>query len=370
MVDSVPVFENFGEMDYALFLETNVGYGATLDYFKYGIYGDFTSTAGDGENIYFLLNEKILGNKMALSTHKDWADYTGEHITSITPDLEWIISRKFDRFEDIPLPWYYLEKWYRNGEEVKTLDIDTTLDMRQFVPQKTVTGEYEAMSEQKCNEVEQMLDEIYDNLRAYNDFCEGNEKWVCFDEHGELLAVRKLKNETGSIYSVYEENYIQVYDISKEQIEMLCELTLPKKEMAWPIEISQIVGTQEEGWLVFSEGDTTYRMNYPSGDIEELGEFMYGTTYSPDGRYMAYCTGYFYLYYCWEFEDMKMEEYDLYYEMLKRWDAIAPGWYVKDLETGNTTYIPIATWKLDDSPLYGGRCIWIEKDKLFEILNS
>lgn len=56
--------------------------------------------------------------------------------------------------------------------------------------------------------------------------------------------------------------------------------------------------------------------------------------------------------------------------MKERWEAIAPGWYVKDLETGNTTYIPIETWELDSRPFYGGRCIWIEKDNLFQVINN
>ena len=32
------LFDDFEEMDYALFLETNVGYGVTGNYYKYGIY--------------------------------------------------------------------------------------------------------------------------------------------------------------------------------------------------------------------------------------------------------------------------------------------------------------------------------------------
>ena len=52
------------------------------------------------------------------------------------------------------------------------------------------------------------------------------------------------------------------------------------------------------------------------------------------------------------------------------WDQISPGWYVREVETGNIAYIPIETWLLDGQPLYGGRCVWIEKDKLFQILNQ
>ncbi len=49
---------------------------------------------------------------------------------------------------------------------------------------------------------------------------------------------------------------------------------------------------------------------------------------------------------------------------------------MKDLETGNVAYIPIMTYipmvisEQDSRRIYGGRCIWIEKDKLFEIING
>ena len=369
----VPLAGGFEDMDYALFLETDVGYGVTGDYFKYGIYGDFTETVQDGEDIYFILNEKLTGNKTVASSHREWYHYSGEKIVSVSSDLEWVVCREFEGESG-----RYHEIWYRNGEAEKTLEGNIYSDMRRFVPCKTETGGYEPIPDQILDNIETMLDELYTSFGTFGGgFDEGSRStnYICFDDSGTLLAVRELKKSSGSedvperLYSLHAENCIRIYDTSKEQIEMLYELTLPEMEVTWPIEISQIVGTKEEGWLVFSAGDATYRMNYPDGSVEKLGEFMYSTTFSPDGRYMAYCTGSAEVYYCWELTEMEESDWNLYNEMRERWDCTAPGWYVEDLETGKMTYIPIETWEPDSAPLYGGRCIWIEKDKLLQLLD-
>ena len=38
--------------------------------------------------------------------------------------------------------------------------------------------------------------------------------------------------------------------------------------------------------------------------------------------------------------------------------------------TGNIAYILIEIWLLDGQPLYGGRCVWTVKNKLFQMLNQ
>ena len=59
---------------------------------------------------------------------------------------------------------------------------------------------------------------------------------------------------------------------------------------------------------------------------------------------------------------------DKFNKMHAEWDRVPPGWYVREVATGNTAYIPIEIWIPDMRPLYGGRCVWIEKDKLFQTL--
>lgn len=52
----------------------------------------------------------------------------------------------------------------------------------------------------------------------------------------------------------------------------------------------------------------------------------------------------------------------------RRWDEIPAGWYIEELATGNQVYIPVETWKQDARRLEGGRCVWIQKDKLCQVV--
>lgn len=367
--ENMTLFDNFKEMDYVLFLETNVAYGLTGDYYKYGVYFDFTKTVGDGEALYFRLNEKILsdegkpfsGNLSVPLTHWDWIDYAGELIVYMTPNLEWTISRQYTDLEFDPT--VYHEKWHHDQNFVSEINGDLTTNIQTFVPQKNISSGYEAMKVTRVQEVNKMLNDIYD-MR----FGERDDKVICFDESGKMLAVSEGRQEGVSIYDIHEEKCIRIYDLSKEKIELLYEFPIPESEIAWPVEISQFVGNKEEGWLVFSVGDSTYKMNYPDGEAWKIGEFMFGTSYSPDGKYVAYCTGNNALFYSWE--DMEEEEeHILYQNMRERWDTIAPGWYVEELETGNKTYIPIGIWTDDlERPIYGGKCMWIERERLLQLL--
>lgn len=368
--EDMALFDNFKEMDYVLFLETNVGYGVTLDYYKYGIYGEFTKTVGEGEQLYFQLNEKTLNDEKELSaddknkisvplTHYEWAHHIGEHIVYMTPNLEWIISRQFT---ESFIKSYY-EKWYHNQNLVREMDGDIERNIQLFVPQTDISNGYEALNAARVQEVNELLNDI-SNLK----FGEWEDKMICFNESGKLLAVGGCKQETASIYNIRDEKCIRIYDISKEKIDILYEFPIPASKIAWQVEISQFVGSEEEGWLVFSVGDSTYTMNYPSGETRKIGEFMFGTSYSPDGKYVAYCTGNDMLFDSWEDMDEE-EDHILYQNMRERWDAIAPGWYVEELETGNKTYIPIEIWTADlERSINGGKCMWIEREALLQLL--
>lgn len=88
-------FDGITEMNYCLFLETNVKHGTSHDYDRYGIYGDFTRTTREGEELYFNLNEKMIGNKLELGTHREWYYNEEPFIQNISPDLELVISRQY-----------------------------------------------------------------------------------------------------------------------------------------------------------------------------------------------------------------------------------------------------------------------------------
>lgn len=107
----------------------------------------------------------------------------------------------------------------------------------------------------------------------------------------------------------------------------------------WVIELSQISGMAEEGWIVFSNGDSTYRITYPDGHMEKIGEYMYAATYSPDGKYLAYCTGNSEMDFLGYLIQDDTDVYEKWLAMYGIWRKIPCGWYVVELETGNRTYI-------------------------------
>lgn len=355
-LENTPLFDGFAEMDYCLFLETNLKYEASLDYDRYGIYGDFVQTEQEGEEVYFALNEKLIGSKLALYTHEEWYDNKEPFIQDMSPDLEWIISRQYSS-----LP-FHTDKIYYQGNVLEQKEGIEWIEMALFGLQRKADSEtYEQMGDEKVKRWERIIRKA----RGWDDDAFW-EHWAknasAIDEYGKLLAVASPDNESIGIYSMESEE------------ELLHMEMADSIDTDWPIEVSQIKGTAESGWLVFSSGDVTYRMTYPDGSLEKLGEFMYGTTFSPDEKYLAYCTGNIVLDDLWE--ELTDEEYaeklEKCHQVYAGWKTVGNGWYVVELETGNKTYIPIPveedTW--GTRPLSDGRCVWIQKDALLQILNS
>lgn len=372
--DAIVLFEEFGEMDYAMFLETYVGYPETHMFPMYGIYGDITKTAGDGVDIYLELNKKMLGIEIPATTITNpdaWYGYTGEYIVNMSPDMEWVASRQADDGLELS-NIFSLEKWYENRNLVRTIEDNGSMSIGQFVLSRTDSGKWEPLSKHKYEQVQNLLNDSF-----FRGITEHYNRWFCLDESGNLLAVRGKENENENTFDIYQKECIRIYDVSGKQAEKLYEFPVPETEVNWYIEISQIVGNEHKGWLVFSVGPKTYRMQYPDGSMEEIGEYMYSATYSPDGKYIAYCTGNVDNFNSWEdmFKESGADEELMakYWEMREQWDSIPAGWYVEELETGNKTYIPIKTYirsrQHNLASIGWGHCIWIEKKKLLENLD-
>ncbi|MBQ9990292.1 MAG: hypothetical protein IJP31_05045 [Lachnospiraceae bacterium] len=356
-------------MEWALFLETEVSKGVAAGnfYWRYGVYGDFTGSQREGEAVYFSLNESILGKRLELTStlnrkeeeesyennhHRAWAESKEEHIAGCSPDLEWIITWQMGEGT---------ERWYKNGEKVYEHDIeDTGYGRKGFISQQTEEGIL-PMEEKMIIEAEEILEELYGTPRFYSI---NYRTYYCFGSAGGVLA---SVNETGW----KEADAINIYSLTGEEPVLVYELPVPTDKAKWPIQVSQIVGNEQSGWVVFSYGYETFRMTYPGGEIEKLGEYMFSTSYSPDGKYLAYCTGSMLMWDSWiRWADVDNSMISNYVKPMKEeWQKIPQGWYVMDLETGEKSYIPVPYWEYDDDrPLYGGRCTWIEKDKLLELL--
>lgn len=346
------LFEDLKEMDYALFLETDVGYGVTLDYYRYGIYGDFMDTTEEGEKVYFDLCEKLLGTKLAMASHEEWADNKVAHIQNLSPDLQWVVAREYPKtpvFQSV-----FKDKVFHNGQLIEEEEGGEKIyeDNILFDFQAEEGGGYILLDKESLEKKKKIARE----LLGRHSYLSVNSV-SSIDGNGKFLAVAGPSNQEIRIYRLEDEA-------------LLYGIIVDKLDRDWPIEISQIVGTENGGWVVFSNGDATYRMDYPNGNAEKIGEYMYGTTYSPDEKYRAYCMG-----------NMELEElafsiidgndekkYDKYCELYDKWKEIPTGWYIEELESGKKIYIPIDTWKQDDKPLFGGRCVWLEKSRLLEVL--
>ncbi len=353
---NVPLFDGFAEMNYCLFLETHLDYGVSLDYYRYGIYGDFVRTTREGEELYFNLNEKMLGNKLNLYTHTEWYYSAEPFIQNITPDLELIISRQYT---DVAAKMN-IDRAYYQKQEVGQKEWNREYENAFFELQKKEDdGTYELMEDETLKRWDEITMAVWDRNDSLYDFVRRSISSI--DEYGKLLAVAMPDNTGIEIYSMESGEELQHMEIADNI------------DTDWPIEISQIKGTAESGWLVFSNGDVTYRMTYPDGGLEKMGEFMYGTTFSPDEKYLAYCTGNRILgELCLLWSDKKYaQKYEKWQQMYERWETAGSGWYVEELETGKKTYIYIEPWQEDyGSTIRDGRCVWIQKDKLLQIVTT
>lgn len=338
-------FESFGEMGYALFLETGLEYGdsGTGMYYRYGIYGDFVNTVRGGEEAYFELCKAMLDTGISYRTNEDWITGTEVlHIQNLSPDLQWIVSRQY--FEQPAYEGLGEDKTIYNGDIIAEAEHRSYDTGTYFSLKKTEQGNYELVSKEFLEKRKQLVREVGGYI---------GEHATCMDEYGKYLAIPTPDGLSIELYST-------------EDWSLRRHITIEGMDPDYPLAVSQLAGDEESGFLVFSNGNTTYRLSYPDGQPEKLGEYMFDTTYSPDGKYLAYCTG-----------NSEMNDYhpdfsnwDKINRMYAEWDHIPSGWYVREVETGNTAYIPVEVWIPGRTTLYGGRCVWIEKDKLFQILNQ
>lgn len=151
--ENAPLFDGFAEMDYCLFLETNLDYGVTGDYDRYGIYGDFTRTTREGEELYLNLNEKMIGNKLELYTHTEWHDNVEPFVRNISSDLELIISRQYtDAASRMNIDRAYYQK-----QEIGRKDWDIEYENAFFELQKKESdGTYELIEDEKIRRWEEI----------------------------------------------------------------------------------------------------------------------------------------------------------------------------------------------------------------------
>lgn len=222
------------EMDWALFLETEVPIGVAAGnfYWRYGIYSDFTSSQREGEEVYFFLNESILGKKLELAStlnrkeeenyennhHHAWDKSREERIVGCSPDLEWIITWQMGE---------RIERWYKNKEKVYEHDIeDTGYGRKGFIFQKEENG-FSSLDNNLIIEAEKRLESLYQTRKFYSI---NYRTLYRFSSDSRVFAAAN-KSEWR------EPDKINIYSLKEEETTLLFELTVPTDEMKWPIQI-------------------------------------------------------------------------------------------------------------------------------------
>lgn len=121
---------------------------------------------------------------------------------------------------------------------------------------------------------------------------------------------------------------VRLYDVKSRQCLYSFEQLYSPDDIFY-IDGHQLVGDKDSGFILFEDQTSAYKLHYPSGEVELMGDYMFNPCMSPDGKYLFY-TGpdaYFWEDYGWRSDN---EEY-----------CKIPngGMYIKELQTGKTAYI-------------------------------
>lgn len=355
------LFDGFQEMDYYMLLQSHVGCGVSLDYYSYGIYGNITKTVQEGEELYFKINNEQLGNTPEpenQTEYTDWMKYNlSEHIVKYSPDMELCITNQgFYEYSTCD----YMEKLYKGktllSENEEKLYYDTRVEKYTFCKEPE-TGCFVIMDEEKRKRIDNLINTVWEWEKRDHKIYYGKSRF-CLSEDGDLMALVKPDNQHIGIYET--KGCTELFEIRLEQM-----------DKDWPLEVFEIQGSTQAGWLTFSNGDKAFQFFYPSNEIVPLGEFMFNISMSPDGKYCTYYTGSDLLYSSWEY--LYEDNWVKFEEMLKRWKKIPSGWYIKELDSGLVTYIPVISAADNGQPPLDGKCMWVQKDKLiklFEVENN
>lgn len=142
---------------------------------------------------------------------------------------------------------------------------------------------------------------------------DGTEQWS-FDLQKIWEEVRPIRKD---MYDVWLEKGL----VTLEELQQI-HRGVPDEEWRPYTVIVQFEGDDQGGWLTVQAGDFFFRIEYPSGEVTYLGEYLYSLSFSPDGKYAAYTSVDY---------DNGVDKYPVEDEQTP-----PPGIYVKEIETGKT----------------------------------
>lgn len=209
------LFGDFQEMDYYLLLESGVGYGICLEYNKYGIYGNLTQTVREGEELYFELNKKILGNCNTPSDHTEWMDSkVDEHIRRFSSDMRWCVTNQYPYSNG----YDKIERLYENGLFVSENRNDSYMNtiIEKFTLCKDgETGQYRIIDEDRRQCIEALVNKLWQWDSRSDSDSRYDETRTCLSSDGTLLAEVKKDNRHIGIYETDSSAELFEFDFSQ-----------------------------------------------------------------------------------------------------------------------------------------------------------
>lgn len=326
--------EDFGEMDYYLFCYTDLSKGATGLEAKPSIISNDTQTIEEAKELYQKFKEQL-----PLEDDSDEDERT--EVLYISPNCKWVTTEKWSEFQLVNTVTLFSQK-----EKVKEKTGRNTEGLAEIYIVKD-GDTYKEADEQYYKRFSELKKEMEG---------EGYFIWIYTNFEGDLIAGIKDNFSLLTIKRLEDGEELWSFDLQGMQEKVKKIRNDIREEDNGMVFVEQFRGNEQEGWLVIQVGPSSFfRIDYPSGKVTYLGEYLYSPSFSPDRKYMAYSSidGDNAI-------DMDPAEYE---------QTPSPGIYVREVETGKTAYIywypSIKTG--EDSMEYRG-FQWLEKEAFEEYM--
>lgn len=122
------------------------------------------------------------------------------------------------------------------------------------------------------------------------------------------------------------------------------------------IEMSQIEGDLDSGFLLFNNDVRAFRMALKDGSVEMLGDYIFCPQISPDGRHLVFCS--IPRWYMEVTNNIELWEVN---------ELIPSGVYLKNLSTGEIYYTDIQEHDCRAVSIEGVSCRWLDNAAIEKI---
>lgn len=324
----------FDELSYRLFISWEmIHIDGGLIYFDYGILDKENNTWKKAIERYSQEMEKVLGYPEEM-IWENTDEASGrrvdremmERITDISPNGEYYITYR---------DWFHSGATRKKEEEIISKNAEIKIyhgnQYLRSCPEE-ILGDY-VINRQLCTPFGFWLggqtDYIYNLVdgtkEAFNNYGCPYKNYGYLNKDATLMATTDC-DHTGIIY---------LYDMhSQQRLYSFEKLCLPENDTY--INIHQLIGNKDKGFILFEDPSGVYKLHYPSGEIELVGHYMFNPSLSPDGKYLFYSGPDDNFWKCWGIES----DSDQY-------GKIPAGVYIRELQTGKTAYI-----EMDENPWY------------------